>query len=164
MSDSPRALRLADRIKVIVAQALEHRVKDPRLGFVTITHARVTGDLQHATLFYTVLGSAEEVAATAAALESAKGRLRSEVGKAVGLRLTPSLEFVPDALPQSAASIDHLLEAARRHDAEVAELAKSGQYAGEADPYRREDEDDDLDDPVAQDEPPAHPDGHGAAR
>ena len=60
MADAARAARLADRIKVIVAQALERRVKDPRLGFVTVTDARVTNDLQHATLYYTVYGSEEE--------------------------------------------------------------------------------------------------------
>ena len=81
MADAARAARLADRIKVIVAKALERRVKDPRLGFVTVTDARVTNDLRHATIYYTVLGSEEDAANTKKALESAKGILRSEVGK-----------------------------------------------------------------------------------
>ena len=162
-SDSPRAKRLADRIKVVVAQTLEHRVKDPRLGFVTITDSRVTGDLQHATVFYTVLGSEEERAASAAALESAKGKLRSEVGKAVGTRITPSLEFVLDALPENAASIDDLLRKAREHDAEVAALAAHGSYAGEADPYKHpDDEDEDDDEGDLADE--AEKDEDGASR
>jgi len=136
MSDPARARKLADRIKVVVAETLERRVKDPRLGFITVTDTRVTGDLQHATVFYTVFGDDTEKASTAAALESAKGRLRSEVGKAVGIRLTPTLEFVPDAVPENAASIDDLLRTAAARDAEVAALAQGKTYAGEADPYR----------------------------
>src|SRR4051795_1458192 len=101
MVDTARARKLADRIREIVAEALEKRIKDPRLGFVTITDSRVTGDLQHATLFYTVLGSPEEQSETAAALESARGVLRSEVGKQVGIRLTPTLAFVADAVPEN---------------------------------------------------------------
>ncbi len=153
MSDKARARKLADRIKVVVAETLERRVKDPRLGFITVTDTRVTGDLQHATVFYTVFGDDTEKAATAAALESAKGKLRSEVGKAVGIRLTPSLEFVPDAVPENAASIADLLRTAAAKDAEVAALAQGKTYAGEPDPYRHPelddvapDEDDDEDD------------------
>src|SRR5699024_2175601 len=89
MTDNPRALKLADRIKVIVATMIDTRVKDPRLGFVTITDVRVTGDLQHATVFYTVFGSDEEREGTAAALASATGMLRREVGRQTGIRLTP---------------------------------------------------------------------------
>ena len=95
MSDGARARKLADRVHEVVAEALEKRIKDPRLGFVTVTDARVTDDLQHATVFYTVFGSPEEQQASAAALESAKGVLRSEVGRRTGIRLTPTLEFVP---------------------------------------------------------------------
>lgn len=142
MADPARARKLADRIKVVVAETLERRVKDPRLGFVTVTDTRVTGDLQHATVFYTVYGDETEKAATAAALESAKGKLRSEMGKAVGTRLTPTLEFVADAVPENAASIADLLAAAKAKDAEVAALAQGKQYAGEADPYRHPELDD----------------------
>lgn len=152
MVDTGRARKLADRIKVVVAQTLEHRIKDPRLGFITITDARVTGDLQHATVFYTVLGSDEERAATAAALDSARGLLRSEVGKATGLRLTPSLEFVADAVPDNARAIDDLLRRAAAQDEEVAALAVGKQYAGEADPYKRPEDDDLDDDELADDE------------
>jgi ribosome-binding factor A len=147
--DNARALKMADRVKVIVAEMLETRVKDPRLGFITITDARMTGDLQHATIFYTVLGSEEERAGTAAALESAKGVLRSEVGKQTGLRLTPTLEFLADAVPENASHIDELLAAAAARDAEVAALAAQNSFAGEADPYRHplaDPEEADLDD------------------
>jgi ribosome-binding factor A len=140
-----RARKLADRIRVIVAETLELRVKDPRLGFVTITDARVTGDLRDATVFYTVFGDDEARAATAAALESAKGVLRTEVGRQTGVRHTPSLTFVADALPDSARTIDEALARAAAADAEVHRRAAGAHYAGEADPYRHPaDEDDDL--------------------
>ena len=77
---SNRALKVADRIKEVVAAALETRVKDPRLGFVTLTDVRVTGDLQQASIFYTVLGDGAAQADTAAALSSARGMLRAELG------------------------------------------------------------------------------------
>jgi ribosome-binding factor A len=139
MPDTARANKLADRIREIVAEALEKRIKDPRLGFVTVTDTRVTGDLQHATVFYTVFGDPEERASSAAALESAKGVLRSEVGRRTGMRLTPTLEFVADAVPESAAHIEDLLRAAAAHDADVAALAATAEYAGDPDPYRTDD-------------------------
>ncbi|MFE7121656.1 30S ribosome-binding factor RbfA, partial [Streptomyces sp. NPDC057654] len=102
MTDNARARKLADRIREIVAETLQRRIKDPRLGYVTITDTRVTGDLREATVFYTVYGDDEERAASAAALESAKGVLRSTVGRETGVRFTPTLTFVPDALPDNA--------------------------------------------------------------
>lgn len=135
MVDHARAARLADRIKVIVATTLDRGIKDPRLGFVTITDVRVTGDLQHATIFYTVYGTPEELADTAAALKSATGMLRTEVGKNLKVRLTPSLEFVHDALPDNVNQIDKLLLEARNRDAEAAELKQGKSYAGDEDPY-----------------------------
>jgi ribosome-binding factor A len=80
-----RARKLADRIQVIVAEMLERRIKDPRLGFVTVTDVKVTGDLREATIFYTVLGDQVEREATAQALASATGVIRSEVGKQTGI-------------------------------------------------------------------------------
>jgi ribosome-binding factor A len=149
MTDTARARKLADRVREVVAEALEKRIKDPRLGFITVTDARVTGDLQHATVFYTVFGDDEDRASTAAALESAKGVLRSEVGKRTGIRLTPSLEFIADALPETAAQMNDLLEVARARDAEVAALANGASYAGDPDPYKKPvvDSDEDEDDP-----------------
>jgi ribosome-binding factor A len=143
MVDQARANRLADRIKVIVAETLDKRVKDPRLGFVTITDARVTGDLREATVYYTVYGDEAAKAATAAALESVKGLLRSEVGRQTGIRYTPSLAFVPDAVPQTAAHIEDLLARARESDAAVANAAAAAEYAAGADPYRQRRTDDD---------------------
>ncbi|MGH3322697.1 MAG: 30S ribosome-binding factor RbfA [Streptosporangiaceae bacterium] len=134
-----RARRLADRIREIVASMLEGRVKDPRLGFVTVTDVRVTADLRDATVYYTVYGSEEERAETAAALDSAKGVLRSEVGRQTRVRHTPSLTFVVDEVPAGARHIDDLIQRARTVDAEVAQVAEHARPAGEPDPYRRED-------------------------
>ena len=155
MADAARAAKMADRIKVIVAKRLERGIKDPRLGFVTITDVRVTGDLQHASIFYTVYGTDEERADSAAALKSATGMLRSEVGKNITARLTPSLEFIADGIPENAALIDSLLAEAHNRDTEVAALSASAKYAGDEDPYVKpraitdeddEDDDDDWDD------------------
>ncbi len=139
---SARVRKVADRIKVVVAEMLERRIKDPRLGFVTVTDVRVTGDTQHATIFYTVFGEEEQRAGTASALDSAKGLLRSEVGRQLGMRHTPTLEFIPDALPETAAHIEQLLARARESDAEVARSAAGAAYAGDPDPYKAADEED----------------------
>jgi ribosome-binding factor A len=138
---SPRVVKLADQIKVIVAEMLERRIKDPRLGFVTVTHVRLTGDNRDATVFYTVLGSEGEQVATAAALRSATGLIRAQVGKQLGLRFTPTLTFVRDAVPENARQIDDLLAEARSIDAKVAEQAAGASYAGEADPYKHDNDD-----------------------
>lgn len=133
---NPRVRKIADRIQVIVAEMLERRIKDPRLGFVTVTDVRVTGDSQQASIFYTVLGTEDELASTAAALESAKGVIRSEVAKQLGMRIVPSLTFIPDALPESARALDEVLERARQQDEEVA-ARRVEAYAGEPDPYKK---------------------------
>jgi ribosome-binding factor A len=146
MVDTARAHRIADRIKTVIAANLESIVKDPDLGFVTITDVRVTGDLQHASVFYTVFGDAAQRARTAALLEASRGRLRSFVGKQLGIRLTPTLELIADAVPESAAAIDDLLSQAKARDAELAEVAASGHYAGEADPYKKPAAEDGSDD------------------
>jgi ribosome-binding factor A len=147
-----RARKLGDRIAQIVAELLERRVKDPRLGFVTVTEARVTGDLREATVFYTVYGSDDEVAGTVAALNSATGLIRSEVGKQTGLKHTPSISFSRDTVPDSARTIEELVAKARAADAAVAAARVDARPAGDPDPYRAPAEDtddgeyDDLDD------------------
>ena len=145
MSDEPRARRLAVRIREIVASTLEMQLKDPRLGMVTVTDARVTPDLRDATVFYTVYGDDTDRAATAAALESARGVLRSQVGRQTGVKFTPTLAFVADAIPEGAKQIDELLARAAEADAKVHEVAKDAKYAGEPDPYRAPRELDDED-------------------
>lgn len=149
---SPRVRKIADRIQVIVAEMLERRVKDPRLGFATVTDVRVTGDTQQATVFYTVLGEDEERASTAAALESAKGLIRSEVGKQLGMRHVPTLAFVPDALPETARHLDEVLAAARASDEEVAARRAGAVFAGEADPYKKHPELDEDSEPIDPDD------------
>jgi ribosome-binding factor A len=144
MTDTARARKLADRIRVVVAETLQRRIKDPRLGYVTITDTRVTGDLREATVFYTVFGSDEERTASAAALESAKGVLRSEVGRQTGVRFTPTLTFVADAIPENARTIEDLLAKARSIDEEVRKVATDKTYAGAADPYRKPEDDDSV--------------------
>lgn len=134
--DAARARKLADRIQQIVAEMLERRIKDPRLGFVTVTDARLTNDLREATIFYTVYGSESERADTAAALESAKGVIRSEVGRQTGLRHTPSLSFSVDAVMENVQQIDDLLAQARARDEQVAKAAQGARPAGDPNPYR----------------------------
>jgi ribosome-binding factor A len=146
MADPARARKLADRIKVIIAKRLERGLRDPRLGFVTITDVQVTGDLQHASVFYTVYGTDQEREDTAAALKAATGLLRTEVGKNITSRLTPSLEFIHDAIPENAKHIESLLREARERDIEVAGLAATGVYAGDEDPYVKPRELDDDED------------------
>ena len=140
MSDVPRARRLAKRIAQIVASALEYEVKDPRLARVTVTDARVTGDLREATVYYTVLGDTvdaePDIAGAAAALTSATGVLRSLVGQRTGVRFTPTLAFVTDTVPDDVRRIDDLLTRAHDADAEVARIAAGAAPAGEPDPYR----------------------------
>ena len=138
MADTARAQKIADRIKTLTAENLESIVKDPDLGFVTITDVRVTGDLQHASLFYTVFGDAGQRAQTARLLELNKGKLRSFVGKQLGIRLTPSLEFIADAIPETAAHLEDLLREARERDAAVAAAAAGAVHAGDADPYKKD--------------------------
>ncbi len=134
--DPARARRLSERITQIVAEMLERRIKDPRLGFVTITDARVTGDLRDATVFYTVYGSDTDAAASAAALASATGVIRSEVGKQTGLKHTPSITFKQDMLPAGAKSIEDLVAKAIQADAELANARVGATHAGDSDPYR----------------------------
>ncbi len=138
--------KVADRIKVIVAEMLERRIKDPRLGFLTVTDVRLTGDSQHASVFYTVLGDQTAIDSTAAALRSATGVIRSEVGKQLGLRHTPSVEFFLDAVPETARQIEDLLLKARDQDAAVAAQAVGAQYAGDADPYKKKDDAEEFED------------------
>lgn len=148
MADAGRARRLAGRIKQIVATQLELHVKDPRLGMITVTDVRVTADLHDATIFYTVFGDDEQRAETEAALESAKGALRTEVGRQTGVRFTPSLTFKLDSLPDDARHIEDLLEVVARADAELNAVRAGAQPAGDPDPYRKpRAQDDETDEP-----------------
>ena len=140
MVDVARARRLGERIQEIVAETLELKIKDPRLGFITVTAARLSPDLRDATVFYTVYGTEEEAIGTAAAIESAKGLVRSEIGKRTGIKFTPTVEFIRDALPENVRAIDDLLREAKQADAQVSAQAATAQFAGDADPYRSSDD------------------------
>lgn len=149
---------MADQIKVIVAEMLERRIKDPRLGFVTVTDVRLTGDSREATVFYTVLGSEAERAGTAVALASASGLIRSQVGKQLGMKFTPTVTFIADAIPETARQMDDLLAQARSVDARVAAQAAGAKYAGDEDPYKK-----DEPEPLADDEPESRADDEDRA-
>jgi ribosome-binding factor A len=139
VADQARTRRMSVRVREIVADVIERQVKDPRLGMVTVTDARMTPDLREATVFYTVWGDDAVRADTAVALESAKGVIRSAVGRGTGLKHTPSLSFVPDAVPENAKHIEDLLAQAHAADEHVHQLAERARPAGEADPYRHPD-------------------------
>ncbi|MBW0271483.1 ribosome-binding factor A [Nocardia sp. MH4] len=146
MVDQARARRLAKRISAIVATAIEYEIKDPRLRFVTVTDAKVTGDLREATVFYTVMGETldtePDYAAAAAGLDAAKGVLRSKVGAGTGVKFTPILSFTLDKVPDAAREMEELLARARAIDDEVAKVAANATHAGEADPYKSDRDDD----------------------
>ncbi|GAA1759432.1 30S ribosome-binding factor RbfA [Luedemannella helvata] len=145
MSDPAKIRRHAERVRELVAEAVRTQVKDPRLGMITITDARITGDLRDATVYYTVLGDSAAQAGTAAALDSAKGLLRSTVGRALGLRHSPTLTFILDDVQDHAKQIDELLAEAAERDARVQQLAAGARYAGEPQPYRVAEDDEDPD-------------------
>jgi ribosome-binding factor A len=147
MADPARARKLAVRIRQIVSAAIEMQIKDPRLGMVTVTDARVTNDLREATVFYTVFGDDTQVADSAKALASATGVLRSTVGRQTGIKFVPTLAFVADIVPDTARELDEAIERARHADAELARAREGASYAGDADPYLRPAEDDDEDGP-----------------
>lgn len=147
---NPRIARLEDQIRKITAQLLERRIKDPRLGYVTITDVRLTGDGREATIFYTDLGHSldgreadaiDQRSDTPAALEAAKGMIRSAIGANLRLKFTPSLTFVPDATAKTAQDMAELLAKAAASDAELAQRRAGAEPAGDADPYRSNAED-----------------------
>ena len=129
------------RVREIVANVIERQVKDPRLGMVTVTDTRMTPDLREATVFYTVWGDDNVRQDTARALESAKGVIRSAVGRGTGLKHTPSIAFVMDAIPENARYIEEVLDRARMADEQVHQIAEHATFAGEPEPYRYADGD-----------------------
>ena len=155
MADPARARKLAKRIATIVASAIDHEIKDPRLDYVTVTDAKVTADLHDATVFYTVrgvdLGSEPDLEGAAAGLAKATGVLRSKVGAGTGVRFTPTLTFVADTVPDAARHMDELLARARAADDEVAKARTGATHAGDADPYKESRAADAADDDSASD-------------
>ncbi|HEU4398551.1 MAG TPA: 30S ribosome-binding factor RbfA [Actinomycetota bacterium] len=105
----PRARRLAETIRRLVGEWLESETVDQPGPLLTVTDVRVTSDLHHATVFFTVLGDERERAVAAAWLAEATGRARTFVARQVRLRHAPTLEFVSDDVPGRGARIDRLL-------------------------------------------------------
>lgn len=105
-----RANRVAEQMKKELGDIIRRRMKDPRIGFVTVTDVEVSGDLQQAKIFLTVLGDEEKKEATLEGLEKAKGFIRSEIGARIRLRKTPELEFEWDHSYEQGKRIDDLLE------------------------------------------------------
>ncbi len=142
---NPRAARIAALIQRVIASNMESTLHDKRLKNVTITDVKVTNDLQLAKVYWTTIshtGNDEgERKRAQTALNQARGRLRTMVGAKAGLRLTPQLQFIFDEVPGEAHEIDDIIVAARRRDEELARMRANAQYAGEADPYRHDDED-----------------------
>ncbi|UTM47933.1 MULTISPECIES: 30S ribosome-binding factor RbfA [Glutamicibacter] len=144
MADSARAARLAKRVQVLMAQSLRNVIKDERIDNVTVTDARVTNDLQHATVYYTVFGDDEMKKDIAALLEKRGGALRKELGRNLTIRLTPTLAFVADEIPEGASHLEELLAKAREKDAEVAALREGKDFAGDQDPYKKDEDGDEA--------------------
>lgn len=144
MADNARAGRMAKRIQQIVATALDQSKRDPRLRFITVTDSRVTGDLHDATVFYTVRGEniddEPDYDGAAEALGRVRGEMRKAVGDQLGVRFTPTLSFELDTMPQSSAHMEELLAKARARDEELAKQREGATYAGDADPYKKQDE------------------------
>ncbi|WP_062197899.1 30S ribosome-binding factor RbfA [Massilibacterium senegalense] len=113
-----RVNRVAEQMKKEVSDIIAHKIKDPRVGFVTVTDVEVTGDLQQATVFISVLGDEEQKEASLVGLEKAKGFIRSEVGKRIRLRKTPELFFAFDESIQYGNRIDELLMKLKKSEQE----------------------------------------------
>ena len=136
-STNPRVRKIADRIQVIVAEMLERRIKDPRLGFVTVTDVRVTGDTQQATVFYTVLGEDADLASTGRGAGVGQGRAPLRGRQAARHAARADADLRPDALPENARHLDEVLARARRRWTRRSRRPRGSAYAGEADPYKK---------------------------
>jgi ribosome-binding factor A len=106
-----RPERVAELIQERLAELLRSRFRDPRLGFVTVTEVKLSGDLRHARVYVSVLGGAEQERASLAALRHGAAFLRHELATGLKLRHTPVLSFIADAGPAQADRIARLLDA-----------------------------------------------------
>ncbi|WP_067838477.1 30S ribosome-binding factor RbfA [Amphibacillus sediminis] len=104
-----RANRVAEQMKKELGDIITRKIKDPRVGFVTITDVEVTGDLQQATVYLTILGEEKEKQSTLLGLTKAKGFIRSEIGKRIRLRKTPELLFEIDETIETGNRIESLI-------------------------------------------------------
>lgn len=110
MSSELRQRRVADQLRLELADLVTHQVKDPRLGFVTITEVRMSKDLRYARVYVSVLGDDEEQEASLAALGRMSGFLRGQIGRRIRLRHVPELTFVQDRTLAHSERIERLLE------------------------------------------------------
>ena len=117
MTGGARPSRVSEEFREILAEEIP-RLKDPRVGFVTVVGVRVTPDLRRARVFYTTMGDERARRATAAALRSARGHLRKVIGDQVRMKVLPDLEFEEDESVQTADRIEQLLRQVRRPDEE----------------------------------------------
>lgn len=104
-----RANRVAEQIKKELGDIITTKLKDPRIGFVTVTDVEVTGDLQQATIYISVLGTEQEKEDTLLGLTKAKGFVRSEIGNRIRLRKTPELAFEYDEALEYGNHIESIL-------------------------------------------------------
>lgn len=115
--DTRRTQKVGEAMREALGDLIQRQVKDPRVGFVTITAVRVTPDLAKADVYYTVLGDAAELANTQAGLESAAPFLRTETGRRVRLKTLPELQFHLDDTPEKAQRVDSIIDEIHRADA-----------------------------------------------
>jgi ribosome-binding factor A len=104
-----RSEKVAEAIHEMVSELIIKGLKDPRIGFVTITGVKVTDDLHLATVFFTVIGTPEERTATERGLNSARGYIRKELGKSLRMRYIPDILFKYDASVEYGSRIESLL-------------------------------------------------------
>ena len=113
MPEGGRPTRVSEEFREILAEEIP-KLKDPRIGFVTVTGVAVTPDLRLARVFYTSMGDERARRATAAALASARGHLRQVIGRQVRMKVLPNLRFEPDEVPAEADRIEELLRGLQR--------------------------------------------------
>ena len=111
-----RVRKIQEFIKQEVSKLILRELKDPRIGFITVTDARITGDLREATVYVSLFGSDAEKADTLKALKSANGYIRSEVGKRLGIRYSPTIEFKEDTSLDYGMKIDKILRDIEKKD------------------------------------------------
>jgi len=122
VAEKVRPERVAEEFREVLAEEIP-RLKDPRIGFVTVTRVDVSPDLRRATVFYTVLGENRDHRATKAGLQSARTHLRTELGHQVRLKFTPELDFEEDV---GLAQVERVTELLKQIGAQQAESAPAG--------------------------------------
>jgi ribosome-binding factor A len=110
MTPGKRVDRLRDQIRKVVSNVIQTKVKDPHLGFVTVTEVELTKDLQAATVFYSIYGDEEAKRKSQAALQKARGFIQSELGREIRVRKVPVLEFQLDESTERGLRIQELLD------------------------------------------------------